>query len=159
MKVFSIKLNTKYVNAKSHIDVIPIGERYYKTSFPNGIAISTDVGTFHYAIDNGFVTNFRSGGKLVDTFIDQIGSIYCQLAYLIHDANYTPCLSLKKEHPLSRKASDELLKAMLVFGGMSKLKSSLVYNSVRLFGGSAYDEDDELTEENSKRFTFFWRDN
>ncbi|MEE0937744.1 MAG: hypothetical protein UIG52_06905 [Bacteroidales bacterium] len=118
--------------------------------------ISTDVGVFTFAFDFGFITNFRSGGVLVDFFLDQIGTTLVQLAYLLHDACYTPCFMLAGEHPVSKKLADELLKAMLIYAGMSSWKASLVHTSVKLFGKSAYDEDDELTEENSKLFTFSW---
>lgn len=138
------------------LEVIPMGNRLYKLSKPLYVRVYTDEGVFTFAFDFGFITNFRSGGVLVDFFLDQIGTTLVQLAYLLHDACYTPCLALKMEHPISRKLADEMLKAMLEYAMMSKLQSSLVYNSVRLFGGSAYDEDDELTEENSKLFTFTW---
>ena len=52
--------------------------------------------------------------------------------------------------------ADELLRAVLVHAGMGKFKASLVYNSVRLFGKSAYEDDDKLTETNSELFTFEW---
>ena len=60
------------------------------------------------------------------------------------------------EHPVSRKLADELLRAVLVYAGMGKFKASLVYNSVRLFGDPAYDDDDALTSMNSKLFSFEW---
>lgn len=138
------------------VAVIPLGDRYYSLYEPCIIKACTDEGVFTFAFKEKFFTNYRSGGKLVDFFIDQIGNAKTQIAYLLHDACYTPCWALKMEHPISRKLADELLKAMLVYAGMSSWKASLVYTSVRLFGASAYEEDDVLTAENSKLFTFTW---
>lgn len=154
MKVKSIIVNGR--RERFSLEVIPMGNRLYKLSKPLYARISTDVGVFTFAFDFGFITNFRSGGVLVDFFLDQIGTTLVQLAYLLHDACYTPCFMLAGEHPVSKKLADELLKAMLIYAGMSSWKASLVHTSVKLFGKSAYDEDDELTEENSKLFTFSW---
>ena len=60
------------------------------------------------------------------------------------------------EHPISRKLADEMLRAMLEYAQMDAVQSWIVHKSVRLFGGSAYEEDDELTAGNSKLFTFNW---
>lgn len=140
----------------AEIRVVPLGNRLYRICDDINISIYTDKGTFRFFFKAGFVTNFRSGGILIDRIIDQIGDLWQQAAYLCHDAAYTPCAALKMEHPVSRKLADELLRAVLVHAGMSKFKASLVYNSVRLFGKSAYEDDDKLTETNSKLFTFEW---
>lgn len=136
--------------------VIPLGNRYYRLAHDLDITIRTDEGDFRFAFKQGFVTNFRSGAIFIDYFIDQLGDRLLQVAYLCHDAAYTPCAALKMEHPVSRKLADELLRAVIIHAGMSTFKASLVYNSVRLFGKSAYDDDDELTEKNSRLFTFEW---
>lgn len=146
------------VNGKedAEVSVIPLGYRYYSLYKPYVISVYTDVGILTFAFKEKFITNYRSGGKLVDFFIDQIGNAKTQIAYLLHDACYTPCFMLAGEHPVSKKLADELLKAMLIYAGMSSWKASLVHTSVKLFGKSAYEEDDNLTEENSKLFTFTW---
>ena len=138
------------------ICVVPLGNRFYRLFEDLHISIFTDEGTFRFKFKAGFVTNFRSGGILIDRFIDQMGDLWQQAAYLCHDAAYTPCADLKMEHPISRKRADELLRAVLIHAGMSKFKASLVYNSVRLFGKSAYEDDDKLTESNSQLFSFEW---
>lgn len=80
------------------------------------------------------------------------------LCYLIHDAIYTPCAALNLEHPLSRAKGDLLLRETLKFSGMGSFKANVVYRSVRMFGESAYREDDALTATNSKLFDFEWMD-
>lgn len=154
MKIKSVIVNGRRENFS--LEVIPMGNRLYKLSKPLYIRAYTDEGVFTFAFDFGFVTNFRSGGVIVDFFLDQIGTTLVQLAYLLHDACYTPCLALKMQHPISRKLADEMLRAMLKYARMDAVQSWIVHKSVRLFGGSAYEEDDELTEENSKLFTFNW---
>lgn len=141
---------------RADICVCPLGNRFYRLAHDLCISFITDEGAFRFWFKKDFVTNFRSGGLFIDRIIDQIGDLWQQAAYLCHDAAYTPCDALKMEHPISRKLADELLRAVLIHAGMSKFKASLVYSSVRLFGKSAYEDDDRLTESNSKLFTFEW---
>lgn len=156
MQVKKISINP-FGDICDFICVVPLGNRLYRLAHDLLISFVTDEGSFNFFFKPGFVTNFRSGGLFIDRFIDQIGDLWQQAAYLCHDAAYTPCAALKMEHPISRKLADELLRAVLVKCGMGKFKASLVYNSVRLFGKSAYEKDDNLTATNSKLFTFEWR--
>lgn len=152
MKVCSITISP------ATLKVTPIGNRLYEVAEDVTIRISTSEGVWVFRFFKGFVTNFRSGGVLVDSFIDQVGDEKKSLCYLVHDAIYTPCLALDLEHPVSRLLGDQFLRAGLRWAGMGSFKASCVYNSVRLFGASAYDEDDALTATNSRLFTFEWRD-
>ena len=152
MKVCSI------ATSPAPLKVTPIGSRLSKVAEYVTIRISTSEGVWMFRFFKGFVTNFRSGGVLVDGFIDQVGDEKKSLVYLVHDAIYTPCLALDFEHPVSRLLGDQFLRAGLRWAGMGSFKASCVYNSVRLFGASAYDEDDALTATNSRLFTFEWRD-
>lgn len=154
MKVKEIQIDT--ADRRNEICVVPLGNRFYRLATDTVIRIVTDEGDFVFSFDAGFVTNFRSGGIFIDHFIDQIGDKLQQVAYLCHDATYTPCASLKMEHPVSRKLGDELLRAVLEYAGMDEGKVLLVYISVRLCGKSAYEKDDELTPTNSKLFSFEW---
>lgn len=150
MKVTSIAMD------RPSLAVTPIGNRYYKVAQDTRISVFTDSGCFDFYFKEGFVTNFRSGGRLVDGFIDQVGDEKKSLIYLIHDAFYTPCEYCKGEHPVSRELADEFLRDGLEWAGMGWFKRNLVYRSVRLFGKSAYAEDDHLTETNKLLFTFQW---
>lgn len=150
MKVLSVTLN------RPHLSVTPVGNRYYRVAGDVDAYVQTDVGRFTFGFKEGFISNFRSGGPFVDRFIDQVGDEKKSLIYLIHDCLYTPCKYLNGEHPLSRKMSDEFLRDGLVWAGMPKWEASLVYDMVRLFGRSAYEDDDHLTQENSGLFTFLW---
>lgn len=138
------------------ISVNPMGNRLYKIANKRlTIRIYTNQGCLVFVFEKGFVTNFRSGGRFVDAFVDQIGNTQTiQACWLFHDLCYTPGRS--GEHVVSRKLADELLYAALIYAGMNTTKAALVYYSVRLCGESAYEEDDALTSSNSKLFSFEW---
>jgi hypothetical protein len=134
----------------------PMGDRYYSLTNDIDVKLEFTGGlTYIYHFNKNFVTNFRSGAPIVDCFTDQIGDTLQALAYLIHDANYTPCHYLFNEHPLSKKESDKLLYQMLVYSGFSKIKAKIIYEAVKLFGKSAYYEDDDLTATNKYDFCFY----
>lgn len=136
--------------------VIPVGNRYYDLADDTRILVHTSEGCMVFDFKKSFRTNFRSGGILVDGFVDQVGDTQKALIYLLHDAAYTPCVACNGEHPISRELADEFLRDGLRWAGMGKFKSNVVYYSVRAFGKKAYEEDDELTETNSKLFSFTW---
>lgn len=136
--------------------VIPMGNRLYKLADDCDIRVVTDEGCFRFYAKRGTVTNYRSGGPLVDHFIDQIGDEAIAPWWVIHDLCYTPCAALGMEHPVSRKQADEILRAGLLYAGMKKWKAQVVYTAVRWFGEPAYEEDDALTSSNSKLFSFEW---
>lgn len=138
------------------LQVTPMGNRLYRIARDTRVSVKTDEGSFDFYFKAGFVTNFRSGGPIVDRFVDQVGDEKKALCYLVHDAIYTPCASLGGHHPVSREKGDELLRAALLWAKMEAYKAELVYLSVRWFGACAYDEDDALTSLNSKLFDFEW---
>ena len=136
--------------------VVPMGNRLYRLANDTRVTVKTDEGVLDFYFQRGFVTNFRSGGALVDRFVDQIGDEKKALCYLVHDAIYTPCAALEGHHPVTRELGDELLREALKWAGMPSWKASLVYRSVRWFGACAYEEDDALTSINSRLFDFMW---
>lgn len=138
------------------LQVTPMGNRLYRIARDTRVSVKTDEGSFDFCFKAGFVTNFRSGGPIVDRFVDQVGDEKKALCYLVHDAIYTPCASLGGHHPVSREKGDELLRAALLWAKMETYKAVLVYYSVRWFGESAYEEDDALTSLNSRLFDFEW---
>lgn len=141
MKVKNIVFHTQ----KDGIKLKALGDRYFQIQDLLDLAVCTDVGVFRYRIRPGFVTNFRSGAPLVDSFIDQCGDRLHQACWIVHDANYTPCINKCFKHAVDRKTADDLLHAMLLYAGESKFKAGIVWSAVRLFGRSAYEDDDSLT--------------
>ena len=150
MNVYSIAMD------RPSLAVTPIGNRYYKVAQDTRISVFTDSGCFEFGVKSGLVTNFRSGGPLVDRFVDQVGDEQKSLIYLIHDLCYTICDDCNGGHPVTRELADEFLRAGLEWAGMGKLKRNVVYYAVRAFGKSAYEEDDHLTDTNRVLFTFSW---
>ena len=134
----------------------PMGDRYYSLTNDIDVKLEFTGGLVYlYHISHDFITNFRSGAPIIDVFTEQIGSTLAALAYLIHDANYTPCSMLNLNHPLSKIDSDKLLYQMLVYSGFSKLKANIIYEAVNIFGKSAYYNDDKLTAKNKYDFCFY----
>ena len=127
------------------------GDRYFQIVEPTEIRVITDIGELDVIIRPGLVTNFRSGGFGVDWFIDPIGDDLHQGIWIVHDCCYTPCINKRYNHAIDRKTADDLLLAMLLFAGESKFKARVIWSSVRLFGSSAYKDDDAFTFENYKR--------
>ena len=66
MKVYSIVLD------QPSLAVTPLGDRYYKLAHDTKISVFTDIGCLEFGAKQGIITNFRSGGPLVDRFVDQI---------------------------------------------------------------------------------------
>lgn len=157
MVIRGISVHDWFYNQVDELNVAPMGDRYYKIARCTEVEVSTDEGNLRYKFQPGFVTNFRSGGLFVDRFVDQIGdNLATQVSWLVHDANYTPCAQQGGAHPVSKELADDMLKAMLTHAGMKGWKASIVCASVRAFGRSAYEEDDELTTTNSNLFEFHW---
>ncbi len=85
-----------------------------------------------YHIKKGFSTNFRSGPKFLDRYIDRIGPAPLAISWIVHDINY--------EGYLSQKKADTLLYLMLRNAGIGKKKCETVYVGLRLFGFRNYVE-------------------
>lgn len=141
----------KTICIPSSLKLIPLGDRYFRLADEVTVSVETDNGVFRYTIGKGFVTNFRSGAPVIDHFIDAIGDRLHQICWLVHDCNYTPCINKCYNHAIDRKTADDLILAMLLFAGESKFKARVIWASVRMFGSSAYKDDDAFTFENYKR--------
>lgn len=137
--------------------VQPIGNRHYALDNEELkiTVITKEDGIFKLTVLENFLTDFRSGGPLVDLFIDQIGSTTDkQVCYIFHDAAYNTLPN--GQHILSKDIADELLRAMLVFVGVSKWKASMVKFAVAHFGDKAYNVEDQYSEQNHDKIKFEW---
>lgn len=152
------------------IELTALGNRFYKLTKPhstNFVFKDLKLDKIYIIRANylaGFITNFRSGGPLVDFFIDQIGNQDMQELYLFHDAAYTPnsLVDGEPKHLVSKSKADEILRAGIVFSfdrnpkrwkWASRAKARIVKLAVTLFGGSAYHDNDAVTDKNSALFT------
>jgi len=97
----------------------------------------------------------RSGSHAIDFIVPKFtGSILYNLAILVHDFNYTR--NEDGGHYLSRLLSDKLLREMIrVSGGLNALKRALMYRALRLFGNSAYEEENSGEYAGAEKFMEF----
>ena len=152
------------------IEMTALGNRFYKLAKPHSVDFLVKdldldkIYTIRARYLAGFITNFRSGSPLVDFFIDQIGNQDMQELYLFHDAAYTPSSLLdgEPEHLVPKSKADEILRAGIVFAfdknpkrwkWANRAKARTVKLAVALFGDSAYNDDDAVTDKNSALFT------
>lgn len=102
-------------------------------------------------VHKNYVTDFRSGGPLVDRFIDQFGETpKIQCCYLMHDLFYTR--RANGTHFKTKAFADEVLRESLICAGLPSWKAKMVWAAVKLFGKSAYEDDDEYSIPNATRF-------
>lgn len=134
-----------------------VGNRFYKLAQPARITVRYDsCGEWEFEFARGVVINFRSGGPLVDLFCDQMGeNQFIQAAYAIHDLMYTPIN--QGSHAFTRQFADDKLYDMLIYAGMPKIKAKMIFAAVRMFGGSAYTDDDKYTKDNIYLMSYTWR--
>jgi hypothetical protein len=83
-----------------------------------------------YTAPAGFKTDFASIPKLLHGIIDE-SEADIRDAAVIHDFLYT-------EKSIPRKEADKVLYIAMRELGASMIKAGIVYNFVRLFGGSHY---------------------
>jgi len=89
-----------------------------------------------YKIPKNYVTNFRSGPKILDKLAPQYDTTNhaLNLAWLIHDVNY-------EEH-LNRKQADVLLREMLLKAGIDNNRAWAIYWGLRTLGTFFYCKSD-----------------
>jgi hypothetical protein len=85
-------------------------------------------------VKSDFITDGASIPKMFWSVIGNPLSDYLLKPSIIHDGLYTLM-------QLPRAACDDLLKEMLLFNGVSRVKVLLIYYTVRLLGGSHWKKD------------------
>lgn len=135
------------------------GDRYFRLEKELTILVTTDSAVVEYKVMPGFVTDFRSGGPIVDLFIKQFGSNLMQAAYICHDIAYTPMFTEDgcRSHQIKKDFADALLEQMLVYAHEKKWKARVVKWALRFFGKKAYMKDNAFSVENSKRYSVCFR--
>jgi len=116
----------------------------YEISEPVDITIRTDEGVLRYFIRPGFLTDMRSGSHCIDPIIPKFtkNNKY-NLAILVHDVNYTKN-EMGTHFIEDRQKCDELLRQMAIQSGeIGSVKAAIMYRAVRMFGGSAFNADNE----------------
>ena len=133
----------------SKISFILHDERTLRSDEPFWIKVKTNVGTFHYHVDDGLITDGRSGGRFVDFILPHYGSGKYSYSWLIHDLNFI-CKRL------SFQLSNSIFYHMLRWSGVGFIRSRLAYLAVSSpFGLSAYYHVDDDAQ---KKIKFEWID-
>lgn len=142
------------------ICVTIVGDRYFRNEKELIIKVTTDTQILEYTLLPGFVTDFRSGGPLVDVFIQQFGTELMQAAYICHDIAYTPMFTSEghRDHQIAKDFADALLEQMLVFANIKPWKAKIVHFALTCCGKKAYMNDNAYSVENSTRYKFEIRD-
>lgn len=112
-------------------------------------------GVLKYNILKGFPTNMRSGSAIINSIIPKFSenNLY-NLAILIHDFNYTKLAN--GDNPVSRLMADEMLRQMVIMSGeLGSFRASLMYNALRIGGGSAYESENDGDYSNASNFMEF----
>lgn len=150
------KMRLKSVEIQNPPILVTIaGDRYFRLEKELVILVTTDSATIEYRVKPGFVTDFRSGGPVVDLFIKQFGTNLMQAAYICHDIAYTPMFTENgcRSHQIEKGFADALLEQMLVYAHVKKWKARVVKYALRFFGKKAYMKDNAFSVENSKRYS------
>ena len=131
------------------------GDRYFRMEKKLVIKVFTDTQIYEYTILPGFVTDFRSGGPIVDIFIQQFGTNLMQAAYICHDIAYTPMYTENGErsHQIPKPFADALLEQMLIFANVKKWKAKLIFIALKLFGKKSYMIDNDYSVDNSRKYS------
>lgn len=122
------------------------------------IFINFENGTqWKFKILKGFLSDYRSGGNLVDFFVPHFADSVYSLAVCLHDANYT--VNKDGFHNLSKDESDTLMKSMIDWGNkyayettdisgkkikslkVPKWKTSVMKFALEWFAGSAWENE------------------
>jgi len=108
------------------IQIMPIVDRWYLVSEPVGVEIRTDEGVLRVVVDEGFRFDGRSGGKLVDWLIPNLGTQAETCCWLVHDV-------LAHDYDVSYETTNDLLRQMLrSIGGYGRARAWMVWRAVSL---------------------------
>lgn len=135
------------------LSIMPEADRWYRVAEGNEITLHTDEGVLRYTVYAGFKFDGRSGGKVVDWLISNLGSQDLATCWLVHDIGFYP-------NTVSFELANEILYQMLRLSGVSKLKAWAVFKAVSWFGRSskAYETSEVVGRyrQNLNQYFFRW---
>lgn len=141
------------------LEVTFAGENLYRLAIDYQVDIYTDEGLLRWNLLAGFPTNMRSGSHAIDPVIPKFtDNREYNAALLCHDAAYTK--TCDGEHYITKLLADTLLRQMVVLSGqLGNIRAGLMYRMLRMFGNSAYEEDNTGCYAGADAFMKFqWRD-
>lgn len=114
---------------RGDIRLMPIMDRWYHISEPVAIRLHTDAGVLDVVAHEGFRFDGRSGGKLVDWLVPNLGSQDETACWLVHDI-------LAHDFDISVETTNDLLYQQLRMGaGYGRVRAWMVWRSVSLWTG------------------------
>lgn len=111
------------------LSIMPIADRWYRINGAFTVDIKTDCGVKHICVDDGFMTDGRSGSSWIDALgiAPNLGNQEEMKAYILHDLLYY-------DIGFTFEEANELLYSMLRQCGYGWFRARLIYNAVSLFG-------------------------
>ena len=141
MKIISIHHNP--------VKIYPIKDRLYMVAEGATCCLRTDAGCLVYTVKAGFEFDGRSGGRLVDWLVPNLGTQQETWAWLCHDVLYY-------DFDISFETANDLLRQQLrVDAGYGRVRSSMICASVDRFGASSFGT---CHGDNRKYVDFQWVD-
>ena len=149
--VYAIRGNYYHLD---ELESFKIGDRRYRLKELVHTEIHTDIGKLISTYQPGFEFDGRSGPKIVDWYVPNLGNIFERIAWLNHDGcGYATCLDFESTNRLLRMFLRDQV-------GYSKIKSKLIETAVSL-SKSWYGVPDENDTWycNLGKFNLEWNDN
>ena len=100
------------------------------------VTSKTNLGTYRYIMDKGWVTDLRSGSRACDIIVPKSGNELYNAAILCHDLSYSGWVP--------KNIADELLRQGIMLAGISEWRANLVNFAVQTFGNSGYYDLDDV---------------
>ena len=113
----------------SQVNILPVSIKYYTYDFSSLISNYIYLNIY---VPSGFAIN---GNNVPRGFRWIIGRYEFLPASVIHDRLYSGYCSI---YGYTRKTADKLYKDMLILLGCNKIKATLIYYTIRLFGGKYF---------------------
>lgn len=107
----------------SKISLVPIKDRWYSLAKDVIVRIYTDCGVITVKVKAGFVFDGRSGGKLIDFIVPNLGSQREIACWLVHDV-------FGHDLGISFEMTNDILRGMLRCCCYSWFKAGYVYAGV-----------------------------
>lgn len=143
MKIKSFKL--------SEISLVPIKDRWYSIDKDVVVTIQTDCGVITVYVNSGFIFDGRSGSKLIDFIVPNLGSQKEIACWLVHDA-------FGHDIGISFEMTNDILYGMLRCCGYGWFRSGYVYKGVS-FSDSWFGQPNGATKQELKNISlirYYW---
>jgi hypothetical protein len=127
------------LTASKFPNLTKVDDTYWRLKSNYQVIAITDEGNLHFNMSAGWVTDLRSGSRILDTVVPKYGNKAYDATILLHDMSYSGWVS--------KDVADELLYQGMILSGISKIRAKLAWQAVHTFGnGGYYSLDDAMPE-------------